>query len=408
MKKIQIILLSLILLSCETKEITKDKIEYKNDSVYIKNTDKLYTGKLVDNTNGIKIKVNIKKGKINGEYISVYENGNISVKTYYKDGKKDGEYVSYYEDGNIYSKCNYNMGKLNGKYISYYENGNVLKEIELENNNFSSYIEYYENGNMKIQLQNIMYKDEYTEYYENGNLKLKREYTIDGILSLQNNYDENNNIISNSYYSPVPKVKEVKKIEKYNSIISPEELIGNILKDKIEIEDKNVQESVKILYNEEQEKLKTIFYFIENDKNVGMFEGYPRKLLGTPRQEFIYRDGIIFKVIETVLYPDMDGKKDCSIMEINIVNGMKNGKVIEKGKYFKSEYTYVDNLLQGNGVTYFLDGRVLKYLNKDGKRDGKAVLYYPDGTREEFVYKDGITSDEKIYYNKLGEIEKLK
>ena len=53
-------------------------------------------------------------GKIEGEYISYYVNGNVDNKCFYKNDKIEGEKISYYSNGNVYKKCTYQNGKIEG------------------------------------------------------------------------------------------------------------------------------------------------------------------------------------------------------------------------------------------------------------------------------------------------------
>ena len=58
-------------------------------------------------------------GKIEGEYISYWANGNVYSKCVYQNGKIEGERISYHLNGNVEIKCTYQNGKLEGEYISY-------------------------------------------------------------------------------------------------------------------------------------------------------------------------------------------------------------------------------------------------------------------------------------------------
>ena len=53
-------------------------------------------------------------GKIEGEKISYYSNGNVSSKCFYIDGKLEGEKISYYSNGNVFYKCFYKNDKREG------------------------------------------------------------------------------------------------------------------------------------------------------------------------------------------------------------------------------------------------------------------------------------------------------
>lgn len=58
------------------------------------------------------------------------------IQNYNNNGKLHGNWIEYYENGQIKEKYNYNNGKLHGKYLFYYENGQFKKRY------------YYKKGNL--------------------------------------------------------------------------------------------------------------------------------------------------------------------------------------------------------------------------------------------------------------------
>ena len=132
--------------------------------------------------NNLKAITNFVDGKIEGECIEYYLNGNISKKFLIKNGEKEGEFIKYHENGNISKKSNFLNGKLNGEKIEYYEDG-----IKLNKSNYVSgkiegeSISYYENGNIRSKYNHI-----------NGDLEGEYLfYSDDGVLLEKGNYVKN-------------------------------------------------------------------------------------------------------------------------------------------------------------------------------------------------------------------------
>ena len=98
-----------------------------------------------------------KNGKLNGLYISYYENEIIKSKIDYANGMKNGDSYIYYENGKIKEFAEYKDNKKNGEYQSSYENGQLAKkekyEMGIKNGMFQDY-------NLKGSLtREIEYKD---------------------------------------------------------------------------------------------------------------------------------------------------------------------------------------------------------------------------------------------------------
>jgi len=52
----------------------------------------------------VREKRNYLKGKLEGEYVSYYENGQILLKLFFRKGRRHGEALSYYRDGQVREK----------------------------------------------------------------------------------------------------------------------------------------------------------------------------------------------------------------------------------------------------------------------------------------------------------------
>jgi antitoxin component YwqK of YwqJK toxin-antitoxin module len=89
--------------------------------------------------------------KLSGEYLELYDNGNVKVKVLLKNGKFNGDGFEYDKDGNIFKQYSFKNGTLDGVSIEYYNNGSVFKKLCFENNILNGdYIEYFKNGKLKF------------------------------------------------------------------------------------------------------------------------------------------------------------------------------------------------------------------------------------------------------------------
>jgi antitoxin component YwqK of YwqJK toxin-antitoxin module len=119
--------------------------------------------------------------KLNGEYVSYYENGQVEQKCNYFDGLKHGEYVLYWSNGNVWTKCTYVHGKLHGEYTSYHykSNGQVEQKCTYDNGKLhGEYVSYYDNGNVLIKCNYVNGKEhgEYVSYRKDGTVNVKCNY----------------------------------------------------------------------------------------------------------------------------------------------------------------------------------------------------------------------------------------
>ena len=162
-----------------------------------------------------------KKGVLNGNSISYYEEGNIQSIFPYKNNLIEGLVIRYYENGNIKEEVNYKNDKMNGEAKSYDENGklngrtifkddikleeDVYKENEILKNTFKNGELVKQdictlNGTLKER--RILNGDEmeYSTFYPNGNVKQKI-LTKDKIIIKEQIYARSGNIMSNSFFS---------------------------------------------------------------------------------------------------------------------------------------------------------------------------------------------------------------
>ena len=233
-----------------------------------------------------------KKGVLNGNSISYYEEGNIQSIFPYKNNLIEGLVIRYYENGNIKEEVNYKNDKMNGEAKSYDENGklngrtifkddikleeDVYKENEILKNTFKNGELVKQdictlNGTLKER--RILNGDEmeYSTFYPNGNVKQKI-LAKDKTIIKEQIYARNGNIMSNSFFSdgkPVielfgyyPDGKLFRKISTVNKMLNGDSIEyypnGNIKEKAYFINDK--QEKEHFFYDEKGNLTKTDIY----------------------------------------------------------------------------------------------------------------------------------------------------
>jgi antitoxin component YwqK of YwqJK toxin-antitoxin module len=194
------------------------KVQIRNSIFYLPNTVEPYSGKNLcfyllngqyrsqgDMKNGlrhgkwtywhingeIEFKRNFKEGREIGEdgsVISRYESGKIGKAINYKDenyidAKLDGNWTSWYESGQIQEDKNYIDGKLDGKWTSWDENGQLISEANFTDGKLNGKLSIWDKNGQLISESNYK-KDQkhgfYSKWYKNGQIKLKGNYK-DGI-----------------------------------------------------------------------------------------------------------------------------------------------------------------------------------------------------------------------------------
>ena len=233
-----------------------------------------------------------KKGVLNGNSISYYEEGNIQSIFPYKNNLIEGLVIRYYENGNIKEEINYKNDKMNGEAKSYDENGklngrtifkddikleeDVYKENEILKNTFKNGELVKQdictlNGTLKER--RILNGDEmeYSTFYPNGNVKQKI-LAKDKIIIKEQIYARSGNIMYNSFFSdgkPVteyfeyyPDGKLFRKISTINKMLNGDSIEyypnGNI-KEKVHFID-DEEEGEHFFYDEKGKLIKTEIY----------------------------------------------------------------------------------------------------------------------------------------------------
>lgn len=161
-------------MSLEIKSYKSNQIlgKYKNgiEELYYDNgklkSKKIFTDSYLYLDGGKYINFRMIHGKLNGEYITYFENGNIKEKGRYYNGLKRGEWSEFYENGQIHKKEYYNEnGKLTGPFEYYFEDGQIYQKGNYHNGKLDGWWEQYYEGGVQREIQ-------YKSLYKDGELQL--------------------------------------------------------------------------------------------------------------------------------------------------------------------------------------------------------------------------------------------
>ncbi|SDB21124.1 Antitoxin component YwqK of the YwqJK toxin-antitoxin module [Flavobacteriaceae bacterium MAR_2010_188] len=129
----------------------------------------------------------ISEGKLNGRLYmgkwTYYHNKTdavMSTETYNDNGKLEGEKLVFYEDGQVAEKVFYKDGMIQGLNTWYSENGKVLKEFLYKDNVLHGISKFYDGEGVLVtegEYRNGM-KHGIWKYYEEGKLKEEKDFTV--------------------------------------------------------------------------------------------------------------------------------------------------------------------------------------------------------------------------------------
>lgn len=194
MRKIIIIAISVLLISCNKREIREVK-----DPI---------SGQVLEQ---FQVKEN-KEGSFlkDGFYKSWYNNGQIECNGNYSVNKKTGLWNYWYSSGQIKSEYSFKEDSLNGDFKKWYENAQLKIEGKYDFGNLiGEWTSYHDNGQVsaKEYYTNDLREGHFTTWYSNGQKEsegdfLKNEmegtwtfWDQDGVLNKQAVYKHGKNII---------------------------------------------------------------------------------------------------------------------------------------------------------------------------------------------------------------------
>lgn len=104
---------------------------------YHKNSDKLMAQEFYD-----------KEGRLQGDRLVYYQNGQLAQQEHYVDGKLQGTSKWYAENGTLIKLFNYENGELHGSAKFYNDKGQLLSEGQYKRDKTFGKWNYYENGEL--------------------------------------------------------------------------------------------------------------------------------------------------------------------------------------------------------------------------------------------------------------------
>lgn len=128
----------------------------------------------------IKYKFKWTNGKLNGERLYFYQDGNVGSYGIYFEGLRQGKFVEYYQDGKIKAESYFTNDTLNGEQIEYFPSSKYSLKVNYRMGKLNGkYIEYYESENKKVEANyvNDILDGIWLEWYENGYKKTEKHYT---------------------------------------------------------------------------------------------------------------------------------------------------------------------------------------------------------------------------------------
>ncbi|MBG6132327.1 antitoxin component YwqK of YwqJK toxin-antitoxin module [Aquimarina sp. EL_43] len=104
----------------------------------------------------------------------------IMMTEQYQSGKLEGEQLTYFENGQLTEKALYINGKQNGKRIMYSDTGVIIKEFTYENDQLHGITKYYDTNGILIIEGNYKRgrKDGMWNYYKEGKLSEQKLFPV--------------------------------------------------------------------------------------------------------------------------------------------------------------------------------------------------------------------------------------
>lgn len=154
MKKILLLLILIMFMSCGKKEITREDLVLKDGVPYVSKTNKKFSGELKE----------------------FYENKNLKSVITYEDGVRV-LFKSFYEDGVLSEEFN----KKEGYAKNFYRNGNIKRNLKMNEKEVET---FYENGEIDQKVEILSHdpfirEGKYISYHSNGKVREEGNYKKD-------------------------------------------------------------------------------------------------------------------------------------------------------------------------------------------------------------------------------------
>ncbi len=114
-----------------SNELTREQLDLRDGTLFIKDSDEVFSGNLVENYPGgeQKVLIAIKEGRAHGLSLGWYEDGQKEVEEHFVKGISHGGRIRWYTDGQMKSKAQIIEGEISGTFTSWHENGKKATEM---------------------------------------------------------------------------------------------------------------------------------------------------------------------------------------------------------------------------------------------------------------------------------------
>lgn len=136
-------------------ERTLTALDLRDDALYLKGSEELFNGLLVEdyNRDARKLEVRIEAGRAHGVSRGWYENGQMEVEEFFAKGVSDGVRTRWYQNGSKKSEAFVVDGVLKGSFKRWHENGTLAAEMEMKAGNINGIAEaWHPSGVLKSRV----------------------------------------------------------------------------------------------------------------------------------------------------------------------------------------------------------------------------------------------------------------
>lgn len=198
----------LFLFSCSNNNVKPEDLIENNGITLLKSNNSPFTGvcSKYNKNKKIEFEKNYINGKLDGEFIRYFENGNISSIVTFINSKPAG-YKQFYESNKIKAEKT-DDGKTQ-ILTTWFENGNKQSVQHFYNNMLNGKSEqWYDNG--KIEFSNLFKQNKqygkFIVFHKNGKIKIAGNYINGEFDGNWKTYNENEQVLSNENYNLGKKV----------------------------------------------------------------------------------------------------------------------------------------------------------------------------------------------------------
>jgi len=143
-----IVLLIFTLFSLNNIHYNKGYRLAKDGLIYAGNSQKLYTGIVID-TNSVIVTFDVVKGVKNGKFETFYLDGKLEGSGHVVNNKSEGEWDYFYNNGQLACKGHFINDLPDGRWETYYENGKLRSSGILYNGKMTGLWGFYDvKGNL--------------------------------------------------------------------------------------------------------------------------------------------------------------------------------------------------------------------------------------------------------------------